>query len=269
MLRTTNTVLSESPLLCRVLALSHRVINSSLQIKFAGVQTASKPRQFHTLTRCSSISNTKSQIITRAKDKKGGKGNKGRDRDEEEQEEVEIDFSDMESKMESTIEHLKKEFAVLRTGRASPDLLERIIVKIQGNSTPLIKLSQISVKDPHTLLVNLYDDSVGVLVEEAIRDAGLGVFPSRSGGVITVSLPKPTAEYRQTLAKQASKEAEAAKGSIRRHRKDFGMDLIKKAKLTTDDEKRKEKEVQTITDKYNFLVDSLLAQKTKDISKLG
>ncbi len=178
--------------------------------------------------------------------------------------------ADLTRRMDGAIETLKKEFAGLRTGRASPALLEPIRVEAYGTHQPLNQVANISVAGPGLLSVQVWDKSVVKAVEAAICDSGLGLNPQTEGQVIRVPLPPLTQERRNELAKTAAKYAEAARVAIRAVRRD-GMEQIKamnadkKAPISDDEAKRAQDEVQKLTDQYIKQVDLLLAEKEKDI----
>jgi len=180
---------------------------------------------------------------------------------------------DLTRRMDGAIETLKKEFAGLRTGRASPALLEPIRVEAYGSNQPLNQVANISVSGPGQLSVQVWDKSVTKAVEVAIRDSGLGLNPQAEGQVIRVPLPPLTQERRNDLAKTAAKYAEAAKVAIRGVRRD-GMEQTKsaekdkKAPISQDEAKDWSDEIQKLTDQYIKQVDQLLAEKDKDIRQV-
>lgn len=175
---------------------------------------------------------------------------------------------DMKRRMDSTMETLRKEFQGLRTGRASPNLLEPIRVEIYGAVSPLNQVANVSVGGPGMLNVQVFDRTQTKAVEIAIRDSGLGLNPQAEGQTIRVPLPPLTAERRNDLSKQASKYAEGAKIAVRGVRRD-GMEQVqawkKKSDISEDDAKRAEKEMQTLTDEYVKKIDVAFAEKDKDI----
>ena len=175
---------------------------------------------------------------------------------------------DMKRRMDSTMETLKKEFQGLRTGRASPALLEPIRVEIYGAISPLNQVANISVGGPGMLNVQVFDRSQAKAVEIAIRDSGLGLNPQAEGQTIRVPLPPLTAERRNDLSKQAAKYSEGAKVALRGVRRD-GMEQVaawkKKSVISEDEAKRAEKEMQTLTDEYVKKIDVAFAEKDKDI----
>lgn len=176
--------------------------------------------------------------------------------------------TDLVRRMDGAIDTLKKEFTGLRTGRASPSLLEPIRVEAYGNNQPLSQVANVSVAGPSMLQVQVWDRSVTKAVEIAIRDSGLGLNPQSEGQTIRVMLPPLTEQRRNELAKTAAKYSEGCKVSIRGVRRD-GMEQIntwkKKSEIGEDDAKRWSDEVQKLTDEYVKKIDVLLAEKEKDI----
>lgn len=175
---------------------------------------------------------------------------------------------DLQRRMDGAMETLKKEFAGLRTGRASPALLEPIRVEAYGSPTPLNQVANISVAGPGLLSVQVWDKALTKAVESAIREANLGLNPQAEGQVIRVPLPPLTQERRNELAKAAARYAEQTRVAIRGVRRD-GMEQVKgwdkKHELSEDEAKRNEDEIQKLTDQYVKLVDAALAEKEKDI----
>ena len=176
--------------------------------------------------------------------------------------------ADLVRRMEGATDTLKKEFTGLRTGRASPSLLEPIRVEAYGNNQPLSQVANVSVAGPSMLQVQVWDRSVVKAVEIAIRDSGLGLNPQSEGQVIRVMLPPLTEQRRNELAKTAAKYSESAKVAIRGVRRD-GMEQIqgwkKKSEIGEDDAKRWSDDVQKLTDEYVKKIDVLLTEKEKDI----
>lgn len=176
--------------------------------------------------------------------------------------------TDLVRRMDGALETLKKEFSGLRTGRASPSLLEPIRVEAYGNNQPLSQVGNVSVAGPSMLQVQVWDRSVVKAVEIAIRDSGLGLNPQSEGQTIRVMLPPLTEQRRNELAKTAAKYSEGAKVAIRGVRRD-GMEQIqawkKKSEIGEDDAKRWSDEVQKLTDEYVKKIDVALAEKEKDI----
>ncbi|MFT8242736.1 ribosome recycling factor [Roseomonas sp. BN140053] len=175
---------------------------------------------------------------------------------------------DLTRRMDGALETLKKEFSGLRTGRASPALLEPVRVEAYGSNQPLSQVATVSVAGPGLLSVQVWDKSVTKAVEVAIRDANLGLNPQAEGQVIRVPLPPLTQERRNDLAKQAARYSEAAKVAIRGVRRD-GMEQVKgwetKSEISKDDAKRWSDEIQKLTDQYVKNIDAALTDKEKDI----
>jgi ribosome recycling factor len=177
---------------------------------------------------------------------------------------------DLQRRMDGAMETLKKEFAGLRTGRASPALLEPIRVEAYGTNQPLNQVANISIAGPGLLSVQVWDKSVVKAAEVAIRDSGLGLNPQTEGQVIRVPLPPLTQERRNELVKTAAKYTEAARVAVRGVRRD-GMETVKawekdkKAEASQDDVKRWSDEVQKMTDAHIKQIDAAFAEKEKDI----
>ncbi len=178
------------------------------------------------------------------------------------------DKQDVKRRMDGAIDALKKEFSGLRTGRASANLLDPVIVDMYGSKMPINQVGTISVPEPRMLIVQVWDASAVKSVEKAIRDSGLGLNPMPEGNNIRIPIPDLNEERRQELSKIASKYAENARISVRNVRRD-GMDGLKKMEkdneITEDDHKRLSEEVQKMTDDAVKSIDTILADKEKDI----
>lgn len=179
-----------------------------------------------------------------------------------------FDLDDIKRRMDSTLDAVKKEFAGLRTGRASASLLDTVQVEAYGSRMPLSQVGSVSVPEARMLNVTVWDSSMSKAVEKAIRDAGLGLNPQPDGNVIRVPIPELNEERRRELQKVAGKYAEAARVAIRNLRRE-GIDAIKKLEkdkvYSEDDVKRHTDAVQKATDDHIGTVDKLLADKEKDI----
>ncbi|MGL4825574.1 MAG: ribosome recycling factor [Alphaproteobacteria bacterium] len=173
--------------------------------------------------------------------------------------------------MTSAYDVFVKELGGLRTGRASPNFLDPIMVEAYGSSTPLQQVGNINVPEPRLLTVQVWDSNLVKAVEKAIRDANLGVNPSADGNLIRVPLPELTQDRRQELVKLAGKYAENARVAVRGVRRD-GMDQLKKMEkekiLSEDQIRRVSDEIQTLTDEFIGKIDQILAVKEKDISHI-
>ena len=173
-------------------------------------------------------------------------------------------------RMSPVLENCKKELAGLRTGRASPELLEHVVVEVYGVKTPLNQVANVTVIDSRMLGVQVWDSNNVKLVENAIREAPLGLNPSADGSVVRVPLPSLSGERRQELVKAAEKFAEHARVSVRNIRRDLLNDLKQQEKnkqISEDEMHRLSNDIQKITDKWIGEVDKLLAAKSADILK--
>jgi len=175
---------------------------------------------------------------------------------------------DVKRRMDSGLDVLKKEFGGLRTGRASPSLLDPVMVESYGSTVPLNQVANVSVPEPRMITVQVWDKSQLKAVEKAIRDAGLGLNPQADGQTIRVPIPALNQERRQELQKVAGKYAEQARISVRNVRRD-GMDVLKKLEkdghVSQDEQRQHEKELQSITDDIIKRIDEALAHKEKEI----
>jgi ribosome recycling factor len=173
--------------------------------------------------------------------------------------------------MDGALETLRREFAGLRTGRASPALLEPVRVPAYGSEMPLPQVGTIGVPEPRMITVQVWDRTLVGAVERAIRDSGLGLNPASDGQLVRVPIPQLTTERRNELVKTAHKYAEGAKVAVRGVRRD-GMDQIKgfekKHEISEDDMTRWSEEVQKLTDSHVKRIDDALADKEKDIRQV-
>ncbi len=178
---------------------------------------------------------------------------------------------EMDARMVKALETLKGDLAKLRTGRASPALLEGIRVDYYGNKSPLNQVANVGVSDARTITVQPWDKAHIPAIEKAIREANLGLNPVTAGGTIRVPLPPLTEERRKELGKHVRAEGENAKVSVRNIRRDANQhvkELLKKKLITEDEDKRCETEVQKTTDKYIAEVDKLVAAKEKELMQV-
>ena len=182
-----------------------------------------------------------------------------------------VDFSEYSRKMDKTLDHLGEEFDAVRAGRANPRVLDRISVEYYGSETPLNGVATISSPDARTLVISPWDTKLLKDIQKAIQVSDLGINPQNDGKVIRLVFPQLTEERRKELAKQVKKYAEDAKVAMRNLRRD-GMDYVKKLKknseITEDDQKKAEKDLQDLTDKYIKKVDEQCAQKEKELMEI-
>lgn len=179
-----------------------------------------------------------------------------------------VSLPDLQKRMDGALASLQHEFAGLRTGRASVNLLDGIMVEAYGAMMPMNQVGTVSAPEARLLTVQVWDKSMVKSVEKAIANANLGVNPSADGQLIRVPIPALSEERRKEMVKIAGKHAEAAKVAIRNVRRD-GMDELKakeKAKQISEDQMHGESDkIQKMTDDYVKKVDDALAAKEKDI----
>ncbi len=179
-----------------------------------------------------------------------------------------VDFTEYSRKMEKTLVHLAEEFDAVRAGRANPKVLDRISVEYYGQETPLNGVATISSPDARTLVVQPWDTQLLKEIQKAIQSSELGINPQNDGRVIRLIFPQLTEERRKELTKQVKKYAEDAKVAMRNLRRD-GMDYVKKLKknseITEDDQKKAEKDLQDMLDKFIKKVDEALEAKEKEL----
>lgn len=170
--------------------------------------------------------------------------------------------------MDRTLDHLAEEFDAVRAGRANAKVLDRITVEYYGSETPLNGVATISSPDARTLVITPWDTKLLKEIQKAIQTSDLGINPQNDGRVIRLVFPQLTEERRKDLTKQVKKYAEDAKVAMRNIRRD-GMDYVKKlkknAEITEDDQKKAEKDLQEMLDKYTKKVDTALAAKEKEL----
>ena len=173
-----------------------------------------------------------------------------------------------EEKMKKTLETLKKDFAAIRTGRASPSLLDHVNVEYYGTSVPLKQLANISVPEPRQLLIHPYDKNSVKDIEKALQKSDLGLNPNSEGGLIRLNMPQPTQERRNELVKVAKKEGENSKVSLRNIRKDLITEIKTRSdaeKWSEDKKKNAEDAVQAIVNKFTIEIDKIAAAKEIEI----
>lgn len=179
-----------------------------------------------------------------------------------------VDTADLEKRMNGALEVLRKEFAGLRTGRASTSLLEPITVSAYGSDMPLNQVAALSVPEPRMISVQVWDKGMVASVEKAIRSADLGLNPAVDGTLIRVPLPELSEERRAEIAKVAGRYAEQARVAVRNVRRD-GMDQLKRAEkdgdISKDDHHKTGDQVQQLTDNVIKQINELLAQKEAEI----
>lgn len=178
---------------------------------------------------------------------------------------------DAESRMSKAVEAARTEFAAVRTGRASPTLLDRLHVDSYGQSVPLKSVAQVSTPDGRTLLISAWDKNTVGAIRKAIETSDLGLTPNIDGQNIRLSIPPLTEDRRKELVKLIKKKAEDGKVAVRnvRHKViDELKHLLKDHKITEDENKRAGEHLQKLTDKYVHEVDLLVTHKEKEIMEV-
>ena len=176
-----------------------------------------------------------------------------------------------EDKMKKAIQATQRDFASVRTGRASAALLDRISIDYYGTDTPIKGMANVSVPDGRTLQIQAYDRASVQMIEKAIQKSDLGLTPNTDGNTIRLNIPPLTEERRKELAKVLAKSAEEGKIAIRNVRRD-GTDSLKRkekaGELTEDDRKRGEEQIQKLTDRYVKELEEILQVKQKEVMEV-
>ncbi len=179
-----------------------------------------------------------------------------------------VNFAEFERKMDKTLDVLADNFGAVRAGRANAKVLDRITVEYYGSETPLNGVATISSPDARTLVIQPWDGKLLKDIQKAIQISDLGINPQNDGRVIRLVFPQLTEERRKELTKQVKKYAEESKVAMRNIRRD-GMDYVKnlkkKSEITEDDQKKAEKDLQDLLDRYIKKVDAALAAKEKEL----
>lgn len=179
-----------------------------------------------------------------------------------------VNTADLEKRMNGALDVLRKEFAGLRTGRASTSLLEPITVSAYGSDMPLNQVAALSVPEPRMISVQVWDKGMVAAVEKAIRTADLGLNPAVDGTLLRVPLPELSEERRVEITKVAGRYAEQARVAVRNVRRD-GMDQLKRAEkggdISKDEHHKTGEKVQQLTDNAIKQINDLLAQKEAEI----
>ncbi|CCY62800.1 ribosome-recycling factor [Clostridium sp. CAG:967] len=177
-------------------------------------------------------------------------------------------FLSGEEKMEKAIAQLHREFGSIRSGRANPMILDKVLVDYYGAPTPLRQMSQVTVQDGTTLVITPYDKTILKEIEKAIIKAEIGITPNSDGICIRLAFPPLTEERRRETAKEVKKLGEEAKVAVRNVRRDMSDDLKKLEKsenLPEDMVKDNQDKIQKLTDKYTGIIDKSVADKEKEV----
>ncbi len=182
-----------------------------------------------------------------------------------------MNLDDLSRRMQGAVTALRGELAGLRTGRASANLLDPIMVEAYGASMPIGQVASVSVPEPRMIAVQVWDRATVSAVDRAIREANLGLNPIIDGQLLRIPIPALNAERRQELVKIAHKYTEQARVAVRHVRRD-GLDLLKKAEgdggMSKDDSSRLAEQIQKLTDQTIAEIDQLLATKEAEITQV-
>ena len=182
-----------------------------------------------------------------------------------------FDLKPFDTKVAAAAEWLKKEYGSLRTGRASPIILDSVMVQAYGTEMPLKHCASISIPDPRSIVVQPHDKSIVGDVRKAIETSDLGVTPSVDGAVIRLNLPPLNEERRKELVKLVHKRAEEGRVAVRNVRKDAHNHVQhaqREGKITEDESRRSNEQVQKLTDKFIGDIDGLVQTKEKEIMEV-
>ncbi len=184
---------------------------------------------------------------------------------------AESTLKDAEHKMGRAVEVTREEFTTVRTGRATPAILNRLTVDYYGAPTPLNQLASFSVPEPRLLVIQPYDKNAMSAMEKAIMQSDLGLTPSNDGKVIRLAFPQLTEERRKELIKvvhQRSEDGRVSVRNVRRHAKEELERLQKDGEISEDDLARAEKELQKTTDRYVGEIDEMLRHKEQELMEV-
>ena len=181
------------------------------------------------------------------------------------------DLKDAESKMSKAVEAARSEFASIRTGRATPALLDRLHVEAYGAAVPLKQVASVSVPDARSLLIAAFDRAMTGEIRKAIEKSDLGLTPNVDGNQIRLNIPPLNEERRKDLVKVVKKKGEDGKIAVRNVRHKFHDELktqLKDHKITEDESKRSTEHLQKLTDRFTKEIDNLIAAKEKEIMEV-
>jgi ribosome recycling factor len=176
-----------------------------------------------------------------------------------------------EDKLKKSLDTLKKDYATLRAGRATPSLLDKVMVDYYGTPTPVNQMANVTIPEPRVIVIKPYDKSSLKEIEKAIQKSDLGLTPNSDGVAIRLTIPQPTQERRKELVKVVNKKAEDCKVAMRNIRRDANeaiKKLEKDKQITEDDRKEAQDKIQKLLDKYIKLVDSTKAAKEKEVMEV-
>ena len=177
-------------------------------------------------------------------------------------------IKDVEKSMEKSVESMEQDFHAIRTGRASPALVERLPVEYYGSDVPLQQLASISIPEAQVIMIKPFDPSTLKIIEKAISVSDLKLTPNNDGKVIRLNIPPLTQERRKDIVKLVHKRMEEGRVSIRNHRRD-AMDMLKEMEdedmISEDDHKRGKEEVDKVTHRFTARIDEVGARKEREV----
>lgn len=180
-------------------------------------------------------------------------------------------MNELEQKMTKAIERLKSDLAKLRTGRANPALVDGLYVNYYGTKTPLKQVATVSVPDAKTIQIQPWEAPMCKEIEKAILEANLGFTPASDGKVVRISIPPMTQDRREEIAKQVKKMGEDVRVQIRQIRQDANTAVkseLTSKKISEDESKKKQNDIQKTTDAFNKTVDDIVEKKAKEVLTL-
>jgi len=177
-------------------------------------------------------------------------------------------LSSTRDRMKKSVDSTRNEFTSLRTGRANPALLDRVVVNYYGAMTPLKQLAQIGAPEPRLLTVTPFDKGAMKEIEKAISDAELGFNPANDGVLIRLPVPELTEDRRKDMVKLARKMAEDGRIAVRNIRRDAINDVKTDGESTEDDVRRAETDVQKVTDEHIAMIDAALKSKEAEVMEV-
>ena len=184
---------------------------------------------------------------------------------------IEDILKDAEQRMQKSIESMRSDMAKIRTGRASPAIIDHLMVDYYGTQTPLNQVANITVQDARTLALQPWEKQMIPVVEKAIMEANLGLNPMTAGNLIRIPMPALTEERRKEMVKVAAAEGENGKIAVRNIRRDANSDfktLLSDKEITEDDDRNAQDRIQKMTDKYVAEIDTVVADKEVEILKV-
>src|SRR6476659_114108 len=179
-------------------------------------------------------------------------------------------FTEVKTRMDASIDRVRKDMASIRTGRATVGLLDSVHVEAYGAKVPINQVASLSIPEPSLIVAQPFDPSLMGAIEKAIRSSDLGLNPANDGKVVRIPIPALTDERRKELSRHVHKQAEEGRNGVRQVRRDANerlKKLLKEHKISEDDERKGLEQVQKITDEHVKLIDDL--QKKKDQDLLG